>query len=87
MARKEQLIVGLDLGSNKTCALVCQPGEDGKLQVEGFGEAESKGWRKSVIVNLTMQGSARTATPPTATATGMCLRVATATEIELPGFC
>ena len=52
MARKDQLIVGLDLGSNKTCALVCQPGEGGKLRVEGFGMAESKGWRKGVIVNL-----------------------------------
>ncbi len=52
MTRKDQLIVGLDLGSNKTCALVCQPGEGGKLQVAGFGVAESKGWRKSVIVNL-----------------------------------
>ena len=52
MARKDQFIVGLDLGSTKTCALVCQPGEGGKLQVAGFGVAESKGWRKSVIVNL-----------------------------------
>ena len=52
MARKDQFVVGLDLGSTKTCALVCQPGEDGKLQVAGFGVAESKGWRKSVIVNL-----------------------------------
>jgi cell division protein FtsA len=31
---------------------VCQPGESGKLRVAGFGVAESKGWRKSVIVNL-----------------------------------
>ena len=52
MARKDQFIVGLDLGSTKTCALVCQPGEGGKPQVAGFGAAESKGWRKSVIVNL-----------------------------------
>ena len=52
MARKDQFIVGLDLGSSKTCALVCRPAEDGKLQVAGFGVAESKGWRKSVIVNL-----------------------------------
>jgi len=52
LAHKDQFIVGLDLGSNKTCALVCQPGESGKLQVAGFGVAESKGWRKSVIVNL-----------------------------------
>jgi cell division protein FtsA len=52
LTRKEQFIVGLDLGSSKTCALVCQPGESGKLQVAGFGVVESKGWRKSVIVNL-----------------------------------
>jgi cell division protein FtsA len=52
LARNDQFFVGLDLGSTKTCALVCQPKEDGKLQVAGFGVAESKGWRKSVIVNL-----------------------------------
>ena len=52
MARNDQFFVGLDLGSNKTCALVCQPKEGGKLQVAGLGVAESKGWRKSVIVNL-----------------------------------
>jgi cell division protein FtsA len=52
MARKDRYIVGLDLGSNKTCALVCQPGEEGKLEVAGVGVAESRGWRKGVIVNL-----------------------------------
>jgi cell division protein FtsA len=52
LARNDQFLVGLDLGSNKTCALVCQPKEGGKLQVAGFGVAESKGWRKSAIVNL-----------------------------------
>jgi len=45
-------VVGLDLGSQKTCALVCQPGEDGKLEAAGLGVAESKGWRKGLIVNL-----------------------------------
>jgi len=52
LARKDQTIVGLDLGSSKTCVLVCLPGEEGKLEVAGFGVADSKGWRKSVIVNL-----------------------------------
>jgi cell division protein FtsA len=52
MARKDRYIVGLDLGSTKICALVCQPGEAGKLQVAGWGVAESRGWRKGVIVNL-----------------------------------
>ncbi len=52
MARKDRYIVGLDLGSTKTCALVCQPGEQGRPEVAGLGVAESKGWRKGVIVNL-----------------------------------
>jgi cell division protein FtsA len=52
VARKDRHIVGLDLGSTKTCALVCKPGDAGKLQVAGLGVAESKGWRKGVIVNL-----------------------------------
>ena len=52
MARKDYYVVGLDVGSNKTCALVCQPGDDGKLETAGLGVAESKGWRKGLIVNL-----------------------------------
>lgn len=52
MSRKNHIIAGLDLGSIKTCALVCKPNEEGKLEVLGLGVAESKGWRKGLIVNL-----------------------------------
>ena len=52
MSRKEQALIGLDVGSNKTCVLVCYPSEDGKFELAGIGVAESKGWRKGVIVNL-----------------------------------
>lgn len=52
MAHKEQALFGLDLGSSKTCAMVCYPTESGKLEVSGLGIAESKGWRKGLIVNL-----------------------------------
>jgi cell division protein FtsA len=52
LTRKNHIIVGLDLGSVKTCALVCTPNEEGKLEVLGLGVAESKGWRKGLIVNL-----------------------------------
>lgn len=48
----DQHIVGLDLGGAKTCALVCEPLENGRLRVAGFGQAESRGWRRGVIVNL-----------------------------------
>ena len=51
MAR-DYYIVGVDIGSSKTCVLVCQPGESGRLEAAGLGVAESKGWRKGVIVNL-----------------------------------
>ncbi len=49
---KDASITALDLGSTKTCVLVCQLGEKGKLEVVGLGVAESKGWRKGIIVNL-----------------------------------
>lgn len=52
MAHKEQALIGLDLGSSKTSAMVCYPTEAGKLEVTGLGIAESKGWRKGLIVNL-----------------------------------
>jgi cell division protein FtsA len=52
LARKNNFIVGLDLGSVKTCALVCKPNAEGKLEVAGLGVSESKGWRKGMIVNL-----------------------------------
>jgi len=52
MARRESYIVSLDLGSTKTCALVCRPIDNGKLELAGWGSAESKGWRKGIIVSL-----------------------------------
>jgi cell division protein FtsA len=52
VARRNDFIGGLDVGSSKTCALVCQLGEGSKPVVLGWGVAESKGWRKGVITNL-----------------------------------
>jgi cell division protein FtsA len=52
MASKGSTIVALDLGSTKTCALVCEQTEKGKLRPVAFGKAESKGWRRGTIVNL-----------------------------------
>ncbi len=44
-------MVGLDIGSTKTCALVGEPEEDG-VKFIALGAAESKGWRKGQIVSL-----------------------------------
>jgi len=52
LADKDRYIFGLDLGTTKTCALACRRSEEGRLEVAGFGAAESRGWRKGVIVNL-----------------------------------
>jgi cell division protein FtsA len=52
LAQRDRYIFGLDLGTAKTCALACQRNDEGKLEVAGLGVAESRGWRRGVIVNL-----------------------------------
>ncbi|HDS15183.1 MAG TPA: cell division protein FtsA [Proteobacteria bacterium] len=51
MARNEGVVVGLDLGTTKTCVLVGERGESG-LEIAGVGTAPSSGLRKGVVVNL-----------------------------------
>jgi cell division protein FtsA len=52
LTKKERHIVGLDIGSTKTCALIGEQNEDGSVKFAALGAAESKGWRKGQIVNL-----------------------------------
>jgi len=52
LGTSDRYIFGLDLGTSKTCALVCERVTEGRLQVVGMGVAESRGWRKGIIVNL-----------------------------------
>lgn len=52
MGKKDRYLVGLDIGSTKTCALVGEIEEQGGVKFAGLGAAESKGWRKGQIVNL-----------------------------------
>ena len=49
MARRLPYVAALDLGDGKTCSVVCRPAEKGKLLLVGFGQAESRGWRKGSI--------------------------------------
>ena len=51
MARNEEIFVGLDLGTTKTCVLVGARREEG-LELIGFGSAPSRGLRKGVVINL-----------------------------------
>jgi len=51
LAKKDKYIVGLDVGSTKTCVLIAElDGEQVKFLA--LGAAESKGLRKGLIVNL-----------------------------------
>jgi cell division protein FtsA len=51
LAKKDKYVVGLDIGSMKTCALIAEI-DDEQVKFLGLGAAESKGLRKGLIVNL-----------------------------------
>jgi cell division protein FtsA len=51
LAKKEKYLVGLDIGSTKTCVLLAEM-EDEQVRFLALGAAESKGLRKGLIVNL-----------------------------------
>jgi len=51
LAKKDKYIVGLDIGSTKTCVLLAEL-ENEQLRFLALGAAESKGLRKGLIVNL-----------------------------------
>ena len=51
MSKKDKYIVGLDIGSTKTCALIAEIVDD-SVKFLALGAAESKGLRKGLIVNL-----------------------------------
>jgi cell division protein FtsA len=51
MARKEDLIVGLDIGTTKICAVVAEQTENG-IDVVGIGTHPSRGLRKGVVVDI-----------------------------------
>jgi cell division protein FtsA len=49
---KEKIIVGLDIGTTKICAIVGRKNEYGKLEVLGMGKAESEGVIKGIVTNI-----------------------------------
>ncbi|MDR1278172.1 MAG: cell division protein FtsA [Treponema sp.] len=52
MTSDNRLIVGLDLGTTKTCAVIGERNEKGFLEITGVGLAPSTGLRKGVVVNI-----------------------------------
>jgi cell division protein FtsA len=51
MAREENIVVGLDIGTTKVCAIVGEITDEG-IDIIGFGSAPSKGLRKGVVINI-----------------------------------
>jgi cell division protein FtsA len=51
LSKKDKYIVGLDIGSTKTCVLIAEIDEE-QVNFLALGAAESKGLRKGLIVNL-----------------------------------
>lgn len=52
MPKREQILVGLDIGTTKICAIVAEITETGSLNVIGVGSSPSRGLRKGVVVNI-----------------------------------
>jgi len=52
MSRRENLIVGLDIGTTKICTVVGEVLDDGAVNVIGVGTNPSRGLRKGVVINI-----------------------------------
>ncbi|MDP8262557.1 MAG: cell division protein FtsA [Candidatus Ancaeobacter aquaticus] len=52
MGKDVGVIVGLDIGTTKICAIVAENDTEGHLRVIGIGSAPSKGLRKGVVVDI-----------------------------------
>lgn len=52
MAKKEHIVVGLDIGTTKICAIVAQVTPDEEVNIIGVGSSPSRGLRKGVVVDI-----------------------------------
>ena len=49
---EEKIVVGLDIGTTKICAIVGRMNEFGKLEIIGMGKASSDGVKEGVVSNI-----------------------------------
>lgn len=52
MGKKDDIVVGLDIGTTKICALVAEISKSGEIEIVGIGTHPSNGLRKGVVVNI-----------------------------------
>jgi cell division protein FtsA len=51
MAKRDEMVVGLDIGTTKICSIVGEVSDEG-IDIIGIGSHPSKGLRKGVVVNI-----------------------------------
>jgi cell division protein FtsA len=49
--QEDKIIVGLDIGTTKICAIVGRKNEYGKLEILGMGKAVSDGVIRGIVTN------------------------------------
>ncbi|MBN2497850.1 MAG: cell division protein FtsA [Deltaproteobacteria bacterium] len=52
MARGNELVVGLDIGTTKICSIVGEIQPEGGVDIVGIGTSPSRGLRKGVVINI-----------------------------------
>ncbi len=50
--QKNNIVVGLDIGTTKVCVVVAERDEMGKLNILGQGRADSEGLQRATVVNI-----------------------------------
>ncbi len=52
VSKRDQILVGLDIGTTKICAIVSEVTDEGTLNIIGVGSSPSRGLRKGVVVDI-----------------------------------
>ncbi len=52
MPKEDEIIVGLDVGTTKVCAIVGEIGDGGRIDIIGIGAHPSRGIKKGMVVNI-----------------------------------
>ena len=52
MSRNEDILVGLDVGTTKICAIIGEINPEGTVDIVGLGTAPSRGLRRGIVVNI-----------------------------------
>ena len=52
MSKKNEYIVGLDIGTTKICCIIGEISHENQVDIIGLGQSPSRGLRKGVVVNI-----------------------------------